>query len=202
MHNDPLPPSSPDPDSMPAPAVDDWIADVHQQQSKLPRRRMAVLRKTAYPWLSWSVVVLVLDQLTKAWVTNNMDYGEVNRLFPFLNVTLVHNPGAAFSFLADAGGWQRWFFASVSAVISFILFFWITRTPRQDHHWQAAALASILGGALGNLWDRVDYGYVIDFIDFHVGTWHWAAFNVADAAITVGAIMLLLQMLFEKNPDN
>jgi hypothetical protein len=101
------PPSEPN-SGVPRTSVDDW-ADVHQQQVKVPRRRMIVLRKTAYPWLSLSVMVLVLDQLTKAWVTNNMDYGEINKLLPFLNMTLVHNPGAAFSFLANEGGWQRWF---------------------------------------------------------------------------------------------
>jgi len=201
MHNDPLHPNS-EPDSSTAPAVDDWVADAHQQHIKVPRRRMAVMRKTAYPWLALSVAVLVVDQFTKAWVTNNMDYGETKALFSFLNVTLVHNTGAAFSFLANAGGWQRWFFVAVSVVISLILFFWITRTPREGHHWQTAALAFILGGALGNLWDRIEYGYVIDFIDFYVKTWHWAAFNVADSAITLGAIMLLLQIFFDKNPDN
>lgn len=199
MRNDPLSPPS-EPNSR-APSIDD-LADVHQQQVKVPRRRMAVLRKTAYPWLSLSVLVLIIDQLTKAWVMNNMDYGEIKHLIPILNVTLVHNPGAAFSFLADAGGWQRWFFAGVAAVVSLVLFVWITRTPRDGHHLQAAALASILGGALGNLWDRLEYGYVIDFIDFHIETWHWPAFNVADTAITIGAVLLLLQIIFEKEPDN
>lgn len=197
MRNDP--PSEP---NSRAPSIDD-LADVHQQQTKVPRRRMAVLRKTAYPWLSLSVVVLVIDQLTKAWVVNNMDYGEIKPLLSVLNITLVHNLGAAFSFLADAGGWQRWFFAGVAAIVSLILFAWITRTPREGHHLQACALALILGGALGNLWDRLDYGYVIDFIDFHIEGWHWPAFNVADTAITVGAILLLFQLLFEKeNPDS
>lgn len=201
MRDDTLSPPSEPHSGPPHSSVDDW-ADIHQQQVTMPRRRMSVLRKTAYPWLSLSVLVLILDQLTKAWVTNNMDYGEINRLLPFLNITLVHNPGAAFSFLADAGGWQRWFFASVSGVISLILFIWITRTPREDHHLQAAALASILGGALGNLWDRLDYGYVIDFIDFYIKNWHWPAFNIADTAITIGAVLLLLQIIFEKEPEN
>jgi signal peptidase II len=201
MHNDTLSPPSERPSEPSHASVDDW-ADVHQQQAKLPRRRLAVLRKTAYPWLSLSVLVLVIDQLTKAWVTNNLDYAEVNKFLPFLNITLVHNLGAAFSFLADAGGWQRWFFAGVSGIISLILFIWITRTPRDGHHLQAAALASILGGALGNLWDRLDYGYVIDFIDFYIGKWHWPAFNFADSAITIGAILLLLQIMFEKKPED
>jgi len=201
MHNNTLSPPTEPNSGPPRATVDDW-ADVHQQQVKMPRRRMAVLRKTAYPWLSLSVLVLIVDQLTKAWITNNMDLGEVNKLFPFLNITLAYNPGAAFSFLADAGGWQRWFFAGVAAIISLVLFVWITRTPRDGHHLQAAALASILGGALGNLWDRLEYGHVIDFIDFYIKNWHWPAFNVADTAITIGAILLLLQIIFEKEPEN
>lgn len=201
MHNNSISPSS-DPNSgVPQVSADD-LADVRQQQANMPRRHMSVMRKTAYPWLSLSVLVIILDQLSKAWVSNNLDYAEIQKVLPFLNLTLVYNPGAAFSFLADAGGWQRWFFAGIAGTISLILFVWITRTPRDGHHLQAAALSSILGGALGNLWDRLEYGHVIDFIDFYIRSWHWPAFNIADTAIAIGAALLLLQIILEKEPEN
>ena len=113
------------------------------------------------------------------------------------NLTLVYNTGAAFSFLADAGGWQRWFFVLLAIGVSALLLVWLYRLER-DQHWLAAALALVLGGAVGNLVDRILHGHVIDFIDLYAGGWHWPAFNVADSAITVGAVMLIIDAVFNK----
>lgn len=137
-------------------------------------------------------LIVVIDQLTKYWVSSVFSYGETLELLPVLNLTLVHNMGAAFSFLSDAGGWQRWFFAAVSLVVSVVLVVWLYRLPARQT-LLATALALVLGGAIGNLWDRVVLGYVIDFIDFHYQSHHWPAFNVADAAITLGAALLILE---------
>lgn len=137
-------------------------------------------------------LIVVIDQLTKYWVSSVFSYGETLELLPVLNLTLVHNMGAAFSFLSDAGGWQRWFFAAVSLVVSVVLVVWLYRLPARQT-LLATALALVLGGAVGNLWDRIVLGYVIDFIDFHYQSHHWPAFNVADAAITLGAALLILE---------
>ena len=112
-------------------------------------------------------------------------------IIPFFNFTLAHNAGAAFSFLADAGGWQRWFFAGLATAVSIFIFLWI-RNLKSHEKIMAAGLSLILGGAIGNLIDRVRFGYVVDFIDFYIGDWHWPAFNIADSAISVGAVILIL----------
>jgi signal peptidase II len=143
-------------------------------------------------WYLLACLIVVIDQLTKYWVSSVFSYGETLELLPVLNLTLVHNMGAAFSFLSDAGGWQRWFFAAVSLVVSVVLVVWLYRLPARQT-LLATALALVLGGAIGNLWDRVVLGYVIDFIDFHYQSHHWPAFNVADAAITLGAALLILE---------
>ncbi|MFA7541086.1 MAG: signal peptidase II, partial [Lysobacterales bacterium] len=114
---------------------------------------------------------------------------------PFLNWTLVYNPGAAFSFLSDAGGWQRWFFTVLALVVSGLLVFWLRQTPRRQV-WIAIPYALILSGAIGNVIDRLRFGHVVDFIDVHWQGWHWPAFNIADSAICVGAVMLIAGLLF------
>jgi signal peptidase II len=144
-------------------------------------------------WYVLAVIIIVIDQLTKHWITDVFAYGETLEILPILNLTLVHNMGAAFSFLSDAGGWQRWFFALVSSVVSVIMVVWLSRLKGQ--HLLAVALTLVLGGALGNLWDRVLLGYVVDFVDVHYQQHHWPAFNVADAAITLGAVLLILESL-------
>ena len=121
-------------------------------------------------------------------------YGETFELLPILNMTLVHNTGAAFSFLSDAGGWQRWFFVIISMVVSTILAVWLYRLPSRQY-LLAMAITLILGGALGNLCDRILLGYVVDFVDAHYQQHHWPAFNVADATITLGAVLLILESL-------
>lgn len=156
---------------------------------------------TAWPWLTLTLFIVVMDQITKGLITSHFKLYESLDLLPFLKITLLHNPGAAFSMLADADGWQRWFFTSVSSIISIVLFFWILQLPRHQY-WLAIALALILGGALGNLWDRIEYGYVVDFIDVYYQDWHWPAFNIADTAISIGAVMLLLDTLFNNHSDS
>lgn len=147
-------------------------------------------------WLGLAALVIILDQLSKLWISSHFSYGEGLRVTGFFNLVLAHNTGAAFSFLNDAGGWQRWLF-SVIAIVAAV---WIVRLLRQ-HAAQTLfcfALALILGGALGNLIDRVAYGYVVDFLDFYWGLSHFPAFNVADSAISVGAALLLLDSFVKK----
>lgn len=145
---------------------------------------------TGLSWLWLAGLVLLLDQLTKAMVTDNLvAYRDVIPLTGFFNLVHVHNTGAAFSLFADQGGWQRAFFVVLASVAAGVILYLLRKTRGQPLF--NAALALILGGAVGNLIDRVLYGHVIDFLDFYVGTWHWPAFNVADSAITVGAALLI-----------
>lgn len=154
-------------------------------------------------WLWLSLAVVVLDQISKWVIVFLLEHGEVVPVIPTFNLTHVYNPGAAWSFLANAGGWQRWFFSAVAAVVSVLLVGWLRKIPRTDW-WVAMAVALILGGALGNLIDRVLLGHVIDFLDFYwppADSWsasHFPAFNVADCGITVGAAMLIIDMI--RNP--
>ena len=144
-------------------------------------------------WYLIALIVLVLDQLTKTWVIAEFYLGQREIITSFFNLVHVHNYGAAFSFLSDAGGWQRWFFAALSAVVSTFIVVWISRLPKT--RWiEGLALALILGGALGNLYDRLVLGYVVDFLDFHWSGSHFPAFNVADSGITTGAVLLILDM--------
>jgi signal peptidase II len=145
-------------------------------------------------WLSLSLLVVVLDQATKWLAEALLEPFRPVALMPLLNLTLMYNEGAAFSFLANAGGWQRWLFAGFALVMTLALTLWLLRLDRGERA-TAAALSLIIGGAIGNLIDRVQTGRVVDFIDFYVANWHWPAFNVADSAITVG-ILLLLVMSF------
>jgi len=150
------------------------------------------MREGANAWMRWLAIaaaVVALDLATKAWISSAFRYGEVREVTPFFNLVLVHNQGAAFSFLADAGGWQRWFFTGVAVAISATL---LVLLPRQRNPWVAAAMALVLGGALGNLWDRLALGHVVDFIQVHAADHYFPAFNVADSAITVGVALLLL----------
>ena len=147
-------------------------------------------------WLWLSAGVIVLDQLSKAWVQSSLRLYEQVEIIPDLfSWTLAYNTGAAFSFLADHSGWQRWLFAAIALGVSVMLVVWIKRLPAHET-WTAIALALILGGALGNLYDRVVLGHVIDFILVHwQNRWYFPAFNIADSAITIGAVMLVLDLL-------
>lgn len=142
-------------------------------------------------WLWLSLAVVVLDQATKVWAGAALMPARPVEVLPFLNLTLMHNTGAAFSFLSDAAGWQRWFFVVVALVVTAVLVLWLRRLGPAER-WLAGALALVIGGAAGNLWDRVVYGHVVDFIDLHAAGWHWPAFNLADSAITVGVVVILL----------
>ena len=140
--------------------------------------------------LGVAAVVILLDQLTKFWVLNTFVPGEAVAVTSFFNLVLVFNPGAAFSFLADHAGWQRWFFAVIALGISGWIV-WQLRTQK-GRSWYSLGLALIMGGALGNLIDRLWLGMVVDFIDLHAAGWHWPAFNVADSAVCVGAVLYVL----------
>jgi signal peptidase II len=145
-------------------------------------------------WLWLSGLVVLLDQATKLIVDGSMGLYESIELLPFFQLTYLRNQGAAFSFLSQAGGWQRWFFIGLSVTASCAISVWLKRLP-SDRRWEAAAWALVLGGALGNLIDRIAYGYVIDFLDVFwpdSGLPHFPAFNVADSAITIGVIVLLI----------
>jgi len=145
-------------------------------------------------WLWLTGLVLVFDQIGKWLAVSHLQYGEPLPLVPMLAFTLAHNYGAAFSFLNDASGWQRWFFAGLAAIVSVALLVWLRRLGQHEQR-TALALALILGGAIGNLVDRLLYGYVIDFIDVYYGDWHFPVFNIADSAISIGAALLLLDAL-------
>ncbi len=146
-------------------------------------------------WVGLSIVAIILDQWTKWIATEHLIYGQQNPVLPFLNWTLLHNYGAAFSFLSDAGGWQRYFFTGLAGVVSIIFLFWLMRMPKKMMVLPAA-IALILGGAVGNLIDRVSLGYVVDFIHFYYNNSHFPAFNIADSAITLGTILLLIDTFF------
>lgn len=147
-------------------------------------------------WLALAGGIVVADLATKAWVLAVFRLHESAMVTAFFNLVLVFNPGASFSFLADAGGWQKWFFVTLALVISA----WLTVLIRRHagERLMPTALALVLGGALGNMIDRLRFGAVVDFLDFHVAGWHWPAFNVADSAITAGVILLLWQQLTHK----
>lgn len=153
---------------------------------------------TRLPLPAWSLIAAVtiaLDQVSKwaaqAWLT----YHEPVALLPVFNLTLSYNTGAAFSFLGSAGGWQRWLFTGFALAVSVFLVVWLRRIPAAER-WQIAGLALILGGAVGNAIDRLAYGHVVDFIHVHWGDWHYPIFNIADSAITVGVVLVLVHAFF------
>ena len=148
-------------------------------------------------WYGLVLLVVLLDHYTKGLASQNLEYARPVRIFSWFNLTLQHNTGAAFSFLSDAGGWQRYFFSVVAAVISVILAIWLYRLDRGQ--WLLSlSLSLILAGALGNLWDRLVFGYVVDFISVHYGGRYFPAFNVADSAISVGAACMVFDTFLTK----
>ncbi|MCX4187552.1 signal peptidase II [Methylophaga sp. OBS4] len=148
-------------------------------------------------WLNLSALVIVLDQLSKWLMSSLLDLHETVPVMPFFNFTLAHNTGAAFSFLSSAGGWQRWFFVVLALLVSTALIVWLKRLDKAAK-LEAASLALILGGAIGNVIDRLYHGYVIDFIDIFYGSYHWPAFNIADSAICIGAVLLIVDSFSNK----
>jgi signal peptidase II len=145
-------------------------------------------------WLWVSAITLLLDQASKLAIDGSMRLFESIPLIPFFNLTYVHNTGAAFSLLSEAGGWQRWLFAGLAVVMSSVIGVWLYRLKNHET-LMAVALSLVLGGAVGNLIDRIAYGYVIDFLDVYYRNWHWPAFNIADSAICVGVGLMVLEGL-------
>jgi signal peptidase II len=157
---------------------------------------------TAASWLFLSAVVVVIDQLSKSYIAQHFGEFEFVRILPVLDITRMHNVGAAFSFLASASGWQRWVFIGLAVAVSIGIIIWLARLPRTANKLLACGLALVLGGAVGNVIDRIRLGFVIDFIHFHWDRAYFPAFNVADSAITVGAACLLLDALMEGKRKN
>lgn len=150
------------------------------------------------PWIWISIAIIIADQITKIVADQYLQYGQPVAVMPMFNFTLLYNTGAAFSFLSNAGGWQRWFFIFLSSSISVVLIIWLYKLPAQQK-FQTLSLALILGGAIGNLIDRSLYGHVIDFLDVYYQHRHWPTFNIADSAISIGAVMLIIDS-FRKQP--
>ena len=146
-----------------------------------------------WPWLAWAVVIFLADQFTKVLILGYYKLGDATYITSFFNVVRAHNTGAAFSFLANAGGWQRWVFTGIGLAAAIFIVWQLRAHPGQKLF--CFSLSSILGGAIGNVVDRMQHGYVVDFLDFHMRGWHFPAFNIADSAITVGAICLILDEL-------
>ncbi len=157
---------------------------------------MTKVRPNGMVYLILSALVIIIDQLTKVLCVENIEYGTMGiEIFPFFNLVHVYNHGAAFSFLASMGGWQRWFFAIIAVIISLFFIIWLSKTPR-SHKLSCIAIALFIGGAIGNLIDRLLLGYVVDFLLFYIKTedsfWAYPAFNVADIAVCVGAFLLII----------
>jgi signal peptidase II len=146
--------------------------------------------------LTMALIVLVLDLASKHWVESILLHGQQIPLTDFFNLVLTYNAGAAFSFLSDASGWQRWFFSGIAAAASILIVYLLRKHAAEKLF--CLALSLVLGGALGNLWDRITLGHVVDFLDFHVGGYHWPAFNVADSAIFLGAMFLIVESFRHK----
>ena len=146
-----------------------------------------------WPWLAWAVVLLIADQVTKTLILDNYRLGDSTFITSFFNIVRAHNTGAAFSFLADAGGWQRWLFTGIGVAATIFIVWQLRAHPGQKLF--SFALSSILGGAVGNVVDRLMHGYVVDFLQFHYAGWYFPSFNLADSAITVGAACLILDEL-------
>ena len=146
-----------------------------------------------WPWLAWAVFLMGADQITKTLILNHYQLGDSTFITSFFNIVRAHNTGAAFSFLADAGGWQRWLFTGIGVTATIFIVWQLRAHPGQKLF--SFALSSILGGAVGNVVDRLMHGYVVDFLQFHYAGWYFPSFNLADSAITVGAACLILDEL-------
>ncbi len=151
------------------------------------------MRARWWPWLLLAAAIFVADQWTKQWILDHYQHGDATVVTSFFNIVRAHNPGAAFSFLAGASGWQRWFFTAIG-VGAAVFIVWLLRAHAGQRLF-SFALTLILGGAIGNVVDRLQHGYVVDFLDFHWAGWHFPAFNIADSGITVGAVLLILDEL-------
>ncbi len=168
----------------------------------MPDVDAAEQRRGRLLWLLLALAVVLIDQLSKYWADASLVYAQPNPILPVLDITLHYNPGAAFSFLSNAGGWQRWLFTGIALAVSSYLLVWLMKLRREQ--WLLSlSLSLVLGGALGNLWDRLRLGHVIDFISVHWGSSYFPTFNIADAAITVGAVLLIVDtFLHPEGGDN
>ena len=152
-------------------------------------------------WLWLSVIMFIIDQLTKYWTVQALDLYESYRILSFFNFTYARNYGAAFSFLGDAGGWQKYLFTTIAFMVSAYLVYALKQN-RQTQRWTNIAFALVLAGALGNVTDRLFLGYVVDFLDFDLGFYRWPTFNVADISIFIGAAMIILESFFAHKKDS
>ncbi len=156
---------------------------------------IAKLFSTGLKWIWISILVVILDRVSKLWALKHLTEFMPLPVRSNFNLTLQYNTGSAFSFLDKASGWQIWLFGIVAIIVSIIILIWMYRLSAQQR-WLGIALAFVVGGALGNLWDRFSYGHVVDFLDFYISSLHWPVFNVADSAICIGAVMLFCDALF------
>ncbi len=159
------------------------------------------IRSTGLKYLWVSFLVLILDQWTKSLASANLDLYVPNKITDFFNLTLMHNEGVAFSLLADQSGWQRYFISVVASLIVIWLLYWLYKN-KPSMKLQNTALVLVIGGALGNIWDRVLLGYVVDFVELHYNGYYWPAFNVADSAISLGAVLLIIDAFKNKQVDD
>lgn len=159
-------------------------------------------KQSGVRWLWLAALIFIADIAIKYLVMNSIGYGWDNRIevLPFFNFLYVHNYGAAFSFLSDQGGWQRWFFSAIAFVVCGMLIYWMSKLPSKEK-WNNSAYALIVGGAIGNVYDRLVHGFVVDYLDFFWGNYHWPAFNLADSAICIGAAMIILDGFRQKSTD-
>lgn len=162
-----------------------------------PQQRSTQMTIKNSTWLLISLLIITIDQFTKALIRHHIQLGHGVDVTSFFNLVHARNYGAAFSFLDSAGGPQRYLFAAFSLIVTIALTIWLLRL-KPNHHWQALALSLIIGGALGNFWGRFSVGHVTDFLDFHWHATHWPAFNVADSAVCVGAILLIITIVRSK----
>tara|TARA_R110002073_G_scaffold313230_2_gene485041 strand:- start:3820 stop:4290 length:471 start_codon:yes stop_codon:yes gene_type:complete len=153
-----------------------------------------------YISLTIALVILILDLTSKHWIESSLSFGQQIPLASFFNLVLTYNEGAAFSFLSDASGWQRWFLSGIAACASILIIYLLYK--HKSEKLFCISLSLILGGALGNLWDRITLGHVIDFLDFYVADYHWPAFNIADSAIFVGAALLIIESFRHKEKND
>ncbi|MCC2596739.1 signal peptidase II [Pusillimonas sp. MFBS29] len=170
-----------------------------QRHSKTPAERGSTRALPFWAWISAAVIIIVLDQITKIYFDQALQYGERWHVLPFFDFTLLYNPGAAFSFLADGQGWQRWFFTAIALAAIALIIHLLRRNSGQRLF--CASLTCILGGAIGNVIDRIQHGHVIDFLLFYWDSWYFPAFNIADVAITCGAILLVLDEIRRMRQD-
>ena len=174
------------------------MSDAQKGQSRQTAESVSLVRRLlSNPWIGFvlAAVVIGLDQYTKALASAELQYRVPVEITSWFDLMLAHNTGAAFSFLASAGGWQRWFLAGVALVVSVVVSVWLMRLKHTEQ-MLGIALGLVLGGGLGNLIDRVSLGYVVDFISWHYNDWYWPAFNIADSAICVGAVLLVWDSFF------